>query len=162
LAEELARRSGVPRLSMDETRARILPDSTHNRADRAAAYRANLWAASLLLPRGISVILDATFSHREDRAGVVELCHSTGSPLYLVECRVDQETALRRFEARDPGPRLDLTAARARRLVSAYPYTSAGLVLDTATTGFDSCMAAVADYLKQGGLKPDAKAAWLV
>ena len=115
---------------MDATRQRIQPHAAHTRADREVAYRAMHFAAELLLTAGSSVILDAPYGHQEDRVELARIaCRSEWK---LVECRVSPETAARRLRARIPDPtRPDLTEDLVRQSVHEYPYTSAGIVVDT-------------------------------
>jgi uncharacterized protein len=132
LAEEIARRRGVPHLQMDTTRRRIMPDSPHTRADRAVAYRAMHFAAELLVAHGVSVILDAPYGHAEDRAEVEAVARAAGAPLRWIELRISPEAALRRFHQRGRDAiRLDLTGELVSEMVRAYRYTELGLVLET-------------------------------
>jgi len=145
LAAQLARRLRLPHLSMDATRRRILPDAPHTRADRQAAYRAMHFAAELLLAAGSGVILDAPYGHPEDRE---EMALIAGGRLKLIECRVSPPAALRRFRERGPDPvRLDLTEDLVERLVREYPYTAAGLTLDTEALSERECLARIAAFL---------------
>jgi adenylate kinase family enzyme len=122
LAAEVARRLGLPHLSMDATRQRLLPDAAHTRADREVAYRAMEWAAEMLP----DVVLDAPYGHDEDYAGLVRL------RAVVIECRVSPETAVRRFRERGPDAvRKDLTEDVVRRMVEEYHYRGGALVIDT-------------------------------
>lgn len=144
IAAELARRLHIPHLSMDATRRRILPDAAHTRADRRVAYRAMHFAAELLQNAGAGAILDAPYGHPEDRAELAQL-----HPL-LIECKVSTETAIRRFRERGPDPiRLDLTEDLVRRLVAEYPYTHAGLVLDTESQSLEACLRLVEEAVNR-------------
>lgn len=137
IAAEAARRLGVPHLSMDATRQRILPGAAHTRADRQVAYRAMLMAAELLNRVGSSVILDAPYGHEEDRIALGAL-----SPLW-VECKVSPEEAVRRLRQRGFDPeRPDLNEDVVRRSAEKYRYT-AELVLDTEAMSMDECVARV-------------------
>jgi predicted kinase len=136
IAAEVARKLGLPHLSMDATRRRLLPDAAHTRADRAVAYRAMLFAAELLQSAGAGVVLDAPYGHAEDRDAVRAL-----APLWI-ECRVGPDTAVRRFRERGPDPiRLDLTDDLVRAMVTDYHYTGWGLTLDTEALSLDECVA---------------------
>ena len=136
IAAEVARRLAVPHLSMDATRARLLPGAAHTREDRAVAYRAMLFAAELLDGAGASVILDAPYGHAEDREAVRAL-----RPFWI-ECRVSPETAARRFLERGPDAiRLDLTEDEVRRQVAAYTPSPADLTLDTEALSPEQCVA---------------------
>ncbi len=145
LAARLAARIGAPHLSMDATRARILPGSPHTRADRRAAYRAMHFAAGLLLGAGQSVILDAPYGHYEDRQ---DLAASAGGLFYLIECRVAREVAVRRFRQRGADAvRLDLTEERVAQLNAEFPYWRRGLLLDTGDRSPEQCLTAIEAYL---------------
>lgn len=150
LAVEIARRRGVPYLSMDATRERILPGARHTRRDRRAAYRAMHLAIELLLraaPKGHPVaVLDAPYGHAEDREDLAAT--ASHGALRYIECRVSPEEAVRRFQerGRDPG-KPDLTDERVRRLARAYCYTNAGLTLDTEALSLPECLSAIAVWL---------------
>jgi predicted kinase len=137
IAAGVARRLGIPQLSMDATRQRILPGAAHTRADRQAAYRAMLLAAELLHAAGAGIVLDAPYGHEEDRAEIARL-----SPVW-VECRVSPEEAVRRLRARGFDPqRPDLTEEIVRQTAAEYRY-GAGLVLDTEGLTADQCVESV-------------------
>jgi predicted kinase len=126
LAAELARRRGIPHLSMDATRQRILPGASHTREDRQAAYRAMHFAAELLIGVGASVILDAPYGHEEDRAELARI--AAGTEFRYIECRVSPETAARWFRARGPdSERPDLTEEAVRQAAAEYRYLGTGL-----------------------------------
>jgi predicted kinase len=146
LAAELARLTGMPHLSMDATRERIMPDAAHTREDRRVAYRAMHLAAELLLRAGAGVILDAPYGHPEDREELAHINRTclAGSPgaMMLVECRVSPETAVRRFRERGSDPvRKDLTEELVRRMVLEHSYTNAGLTVDTEAMTIADCVA---------------------
>lgn len=137
IAAEAARRLGIPHLSMDGTRQRILPGAAHTRSDRQVAYRAMLMAAELLHAAGAGVILDAPYGHEEDRTALAAL-----RPLW-VECKVSPEEAVRRLAERGFDPeRPDLTAEIVRRSAAGYRYGS-GVVIDTEEVGVEGCVEAV-------------------
>jgi predicted kinase len=146
LAAELARRRNLPVLAMDATRRRILPGAAHTRADRQVAYRAMHLAAELLLGAGASAILDAPYGHQEDREELARI--AAGADVRLIECRVSPETAVRRFHERGPDPvRLDLTEELVRQMVCEYPYTRAGLVVDTEAHSPQECLERIESFL---------------
>jgi predicted kinase len=149
LAAEVARLRGLPHLSMDATRQRLLPDAAHTRADRQVAYRGMHFAAELLLAAGAGAVLDAPYDHPEDRA---ELTRIAGTQSKLIECHVSPDVAAARLRQRglnDPA-RPDLTEERVRRLARDYPYSGAGLSLDTAAAAPEACLARIDDYLRGG------------
>ena len=137
IAAEAARRLGIPHLSMDTTRQRILPGAAHTRADRQLAYRAMLMAAELLQGAGAGVILDAPYGHEADRIALSGL-----SPVW-VECKVSPGEAVRRLRQRGFDPqRPDLTEDGVRHSAEEYRYTAA-LVLDTEAMSVEECVAEV-------------------
>jgi predicted kinase len=146
LAEMVARRRGLPHLSMDATRQRLMPAASHTRADREIAYRAMHFAAELLLAAGAGAVIDAPYGHAEDRA---ELRSMSAGRYKMIECRVSPETATARLRARGiPDPsRPDLTEERAARLNREHPYTGEGLLLDTDQLSVDECLARIDAYL---------------
>lgn len=147
LAAEMARRRNLPHLSMDAVRQRILPGAAHTRADREVAYRAMHFAAESLLRAGASVILDAPYGHPEDREDLARI--AAGAALGLIECSVPPETAVRRFRERGPDAvRLDLTEELVLEMVREYPYTRAGLLLDTGALSREECLERVEGYLR--------------
>ena len=149
LAAEVARLRGLPHLSMDATRQRLLPGAAHTRADRRVAYRGMHFAAELLLAAGAGAVLDAPYDHPEDRA---ELARIAGSHLKLIECHVTPSAAAARLRERglhDPA-RPDLTEERVRRLVRDYPYSGAGLELDTTVMTPEACLTRIAEYIREG------------
>jgi predicted kinase len=133
---------------MDRTRKRLLPDAPHTRPDRVVALRAMLYAAEHLLVRGIGVILDAQYRRASDRAQVSELASGLRVPLFLIECAVSPEEAVRRFHRRGPDPiRLDLTPEAVHRMALEFEYSKEGLLLDTGSLTADECFARIVDYL---------------
>jgi predicted kinase len=150
LAERLAKELGIPHLSMDQIRARLMPDSPHTRADRTVAYRAMHLAAELLAAHGLSVILDAPYGHREDRQELDEIAARSGAPLFLIECQVSAQAARERFRQRERGPRIDLTEERVEELVREFPSCGLGLLVDTGARDVADCLALIRQYLKAG------------
>jgi predicted kinase len=146
LAAELARHRGLPHLSMDATRQRLMPGASHTRADREVAYRAMLFAAELLFNAGAGVILDAPYGHAEDRA---DLARIAAGKWKLIECRVSEALAVERLRARGiPDPtRPDLTEERVIQLNRDYRYTGEGLLLDTDRLTPDECLQRIEAYL---------------
>jgi predicted kinase len=155
LAARLAAARGIPHLTMDDTRARLLPNAAHTRADRRVAYRAMAFAAELLAACGCGVILDAPYGRPEDRRELARL------PLHLVECAVPPQAALERFAGRDPRhPGMPgLTLRRVELLVREFPYTGKGLLLDTATEPVEECLERIERYLATA--EPLAPGEWI-
>ena len=144
----VAARLGIPHLSMDATRQRILPNAAHTRADREVAYRAMHFAAELLLQAGAGVVLDAPYGHEEDRADLAGIAGR--SEVYLIECRVTPEEVVRRFHARGPDPnRPDLTEGSVRHSAAGYAYQRTGLMLDTVSTPLADCLTRILSFLSR-------------
>ena len=138
IAAQVSRRLGIPHLSMDAVRQRLLPGAAHTRADRKVAYRAMLMAAELLHGAGKSVILDAPYGHQEDRDALAAV-----DPLW-VECKVSPAVAVKRLRARGIDPeRPDLTEKIVRESAENYRYAEGTLVLDTERLSTDECVSRV-------------------
>ena len=147
LAEAYRNTHAVVHLEMDSIRARILPDAAHTREDRAVAYRAMHFTAERLLELGHDVIVNAGYGHAEDRDEVIALTRRTGAELYQVEFTVPLETALERNrKRRQQHPGLDLTDERVTDLVENFPYTHAGLTIDS-TWPIEDCLARLEHYI---------------
>ena len=146
LAAEVARLRGLPHLSKDATRERLMPGATHTRAERQVAYRGMHFAAELLLAAGAGAVLDAAYDQPEDRA---ELARIAGNECKLIECHVTPGIAAARLRERglDDPARPDLNEERVRRMARDYPYSGAGLQLDTTVLAPEACMARIAAYL---------------
>ena len=120
--------------------------STHTRAERQVAYRGMHFAAELLLAAGAGAVLDAAYDQPEDRA---ELARIAGNECKLIECHVTPGIAAARLRERglDDPARPDLNEERVRRMARDYPYSGAGLQLDTTVLAPEACMARIAAYL---------------
>jgi predicted kinase len=158
LGEMLARARAMTHLEMDAIRARLLPDAAHTRQDRVLAYRAMHLVAETLAARGEPVAVDASYAHAADRRGVEEVASITRTPLYLIECTVTPETAVRRCRARRQShPGLDLTDERVAALVRTFPYFRKGLLIDGEAPAED-CLRRILDHLSSA--PPIAPGPW--
>lgn len=150
VAEELSRRLGVPALSMDGVRRRILPGAEHTRADREAAYRAMHLAAECALRAGGSILLDAPYGHEEDRRDLALAEEAGGGRLLLAEFRVSPETAVERLRRRGPdAERPDLTEAIVAQAAREYPYRGSGLLLDSDAMGAEEATGRLLTWILQ-------------
>jgi predicted kinase len=151
IAAEVARQVGIPHLSMDATRQRLLPGAAHTREHRQVAYRAMAMAAELVHGAGAAVILDAPYGHAEDRAAIAHL-----QP-YWVECRVTPECAVERLRARGFDPeRPDLTAEVVRESARSYEYSPAALALDTEAWDAVACASEIIRLVREPTTAPRA------
>jgi hypothetical protein len=118
----LADRFGAVLLSSDRIRkelAGIDPDhpapaaygeGLYTGQQRSATYRELLRRAGVLLARGESVVLDASWTSREHRDAAAELAQRTGSDLVALRCVTTAATAAARIAGRPRGMS-DATAA---------------------------------------------------
>lgn len=118
---------------MDEVRLKELPLSIHSKQDRVLAYGIMHREASDAFASGArTVVLDATYGpigHRKDAA---KIASDWNADLFVVECRVDPDEAVFRYRGRTGDHAgVDMNEARVRRLAMNYPYSGAGLILDT-------------------------------
>lgn len=155
----LATHTGAAHLEMDEFRVRLLPEAPHTRETRIVAYRAMLYAGQLLAARGHDVILNASYAHDSDRVQVEQAAVAGAWPLFLVEFRVPAGIAIERCRARRAvHPGADLTDERVLELVTRFPYTHAGIVVD-GTAPPETILARIQAYL--AARRPLAPGAWI-
>jgi aminoglycoside phosphotransferase family enzyme/predicted kinase len=112
LSSALADRLGFGLLRSDETRKDVLGLSHVDRAEAgyrlrpydaattAATYRALLDHARVMLTSGVSVILDASWSDRDQRVAATDLADSAEAELVQLRCEAPIEVAARRIEER--------------------------------------------------------------
>jgi predicted kinase len=116
LAQALARRLGMVHVATDVVRKRLagLEPTDHSRAGSEdglysaemtrRTYAAVRAAGARWLRRGVSVVLDGTFTEPRQRDLVGRLAGRLGVPLLLVVTTTDDETIRRRLEARESDP----------------------------------------------------------
>lgn len=109
VAKQLAQRIGAQLVASDVVRKRLFGMEPLERSADSAIYssEANFKTYAELqrlaresLEASITVILDATFIRRRDRAAVCELAGELDVPMQLVECRCPVETAEARITKR--------------------------------------------------------------
>ena len=87
-----------------------------------ATYDALLDRAELLLKRGESVVLDATWSAADDRDRAAALADAVSADLVELRCTIDRETARQRLQTRESLSDADETvAARLRDAAQPWP-----------------------------------------
>jgi predicted kinase len=108
-------------LHVDAILTAILPHSNRCLQDRRLAYEITARAIQSVLDRGLSVVLDCTYSRKEYRRQVVNRVPAE-VPLVVIEFLVTVDVALARFENRQAHHAIDLTPTIVTDKVSAYPY----------------------------------------
>jgi predicted kinase len=108
-------------LHVDAILTAILPHSGRCLQDRLLAYDIAARAIQPVLDRGLSVILDCTYSRKEYRERVASSVPDD-VPLVVIEFLVSVDVALARFENRRAHHAIDLTPAIVAEKVAAYPY----------------------------------------
>jgi uncharacterized protein len=111
LASEIAKRSGLRRLSSDVTRKRLAglrhtePADPEHYADEftQATYAELGYRAASEAGTSGGVLVDATFRRRRDRDAFARAFEAT-APLLFVECRAPAEVLLERARAREEDP----------------------------------------------------------
>ena len=116
IAEALGETMGAIVIGSDETRKRLhgvqpttpLHDaawqSTYSPDATERVYSELLRRAQVVLESGRSVIIDATFRSRADRAAARGLAATTGAAFTFVECRASEAVARARLASRAGGP----------------------------------------------------------
>ena len=144
----VARALGYAHLEMDEARITLLPEAAHTRADRMVAYRAVLWAAEKLLRFADVVICDGGYGHLEDRDACRTVAERCGAALYVVEFSGPLHVLLDRNRGRrEQHPWLDLTDTRVTEIVTEYPWSGAGLAVDSSRP-LSECVDVVREYIQ--------------
>jgi len=112
VAQALAERLGFATISSDVTRKRLanIPPTEHRfegfhsgiySSDFSAkTYKKILDEASEFLSQGQSVILDASFSRKEDRLQALKLAEALGANFIVLECVLNEENIKKRLEQR--------------------------------------------------------------
>jgi uncharacterized protein len=112
LADNLAKRSGAAVISSDVVRKRLaeVPLNEHHYGEMDTGIYSSDFSektygkmysdAEEILTDGDSVILDATFSRKQDRERAEAIAGKTGADFYILECRLDEETTRKRLDER--------------------------------------------------------------
>jgi predicted kinase len=159
VAEALGRAVGGTRLDVDDIRLAILPESDQREAHRDIAYAAMHLTARYLLTAGVSpVIVCATYTRSSARAALLKAVAGLAVDVFVVQCRVDAETAGRRFAGRPPGhAAVDLSVEAVVRACTAYPFDEDLPIVDTGH-GIGDVVTAVQPLLAGA---PPALRAWV-
>jgi len=132
LAELCAATINAKRFAMDEIRQAIRPDARHTISDRDAAYQSMHDSAKSALSSNQTIILDATYARKRQRAALAKLLRDCPADAFIVECSVDPDEAVARFAKRPEGhAAIDLTEESVREKARSFQFTNIGLYLDT-------------------------------
>ena len=116
VSDGLGRRLSLPVISSDLTRKRMLGvapttplahgagQGAYSQDKQRDVYAEVLRRARVVLESGRSVVLDATFGRRADREAARGLAAAVGASFCFVECRVPDQVARARLEARSQRP----------------------------------------------------------
>ena len=127
LAADSSRTSTVI-IEIDDLFTVLFPKSDWNRTDRMLAYDASHEMARMLVERGRTVVVECTYSRRQQRASLVSAIASIPSaPLWVVEFAVPADHAVKRWHHRN------LTKQLVRKRNATFPYSDQTLRLDTST-----------------------------
>jgi uncharacterized protein len=134
LSGAVADRLGMVVLSSDRVRKELAgldPRSSaatefgtgiYSPAASRATYDALLDRAELLLKRGESVVLDATWSAADDRDRAAALADAVSAELVELQCTIDRETARQRLQTRESLSDADETVTeRLRNAAQSWP-----------------------------------------
>jgi predicted kinase len=139
---------GMRRFGMDEIREEIQPGPIQDKPRRNAAYRVMHFRATQALLNGQSVILDATYIPQEHRQEIAQIVLRLSAQLYVVQCWVSPEEAVKRFCGRGlDHAAVDLTPALVAQNAQMFNRFDGALVLDT-TRWLWGALAKIDGYLK--------------
>ena len=117
-------------LHVDAILTAIKPRSDRCLEDRRLAYELAARAIKPVLDRGLSAILDCTYSRKEYRQQVVDHV-PYDVPLVVIEFLVSLDVALARFENRQAHHAVDLTRGIVADKARTYPYGSGTVMVDS-------------------------------
>jgi len=117
-------------LHVDAILTAIKPESDRCLEDRRLAYEVAARAIKPVLDRGLSAVLDCTYSRKEYRQQVVDYVPDD-VPLVVIEFLVGVDVALERFENRQAHHAVDLTPAIVADKVRTYPYGAGTALVDS-------------------------------
>ena len=136
LAAALADRLGFATLSSDRVRQDLAftPAQRYTTHSKQATYRELFARARLLLERGESVLVDATFTDLESRRLATNVAIGTDSRLVCLECQAPPDLAADRAQRRHEvgGDASEADAATARALASGREPWPEAVTIDTA------------------------------
>jgi predicted kinase len=121
-------------LHVDAILTAIMPRSDRCLRDRRLAYEIAARSIKPVLDRGLSAVLDCTYSRKEYRQQVVDHVPSD-VPLVVIEFLVSVDVALERFRNRKVHHAIDLTPAIVAEKVAAYPYGAGAVTMNGETSG---------------------------
>jgi len=117
-------------LHVDAILTAMKPGSDRCLEDRRLAYEVAARAIKPVLDRGLSAVLDCTYSRKEYRQQVVD--HVPDDvPLVVIEFLVSLDVALARFENRQAHHAVDLTRGIVADKARTYPYGSGTVMVDS-------------------------------
>ena len=126
------RLSGI-HIEVDALLTAIRPQSDRCLQDRLLAYEIAARSIKPVLVRGLSAVLDCTYSRKKYREQVVSNVPAD-VPLVVIEFLVSVDVALARFENREAHHAIDLTPAIVTDKVRAYPYGFGTAAVNSETT----------------------------
>jgi predicted kinase len=130
MARWLAPAIGGIHLQLDAILPAIIPGSDFSLEQRLLAYSVMAHAMRPILDRGLSPVLDCTYSRKAVRREVVQ-CLNDEDRLVVVEFAVTIEVALQRFRGRRHHGATDLTSALVVDRVQSYPYGHGSATIDS-------------------------------
>jgi predicted kinase len=119
-------------ISVDRLFDLLLPGSDRNSADRMLAYDAAHLLARMLLERGLTPVLECTYSRLEQRTSLVEaIADVPSAPFWVVEFAVDPDEAVRRYRESPSHQATDLNEQLVRDRAQTFPYSVQALCLNS-------------------------------
>ncbi len=138
--------SGRVLLEVDTLFSLLLPGSDRNQKDRMLAYETTHACARTLVERGLTVILECTYSRSEQLASLVTAVRElTEVPLRVAEFRVPPDEAVRRFRERQQ--ETDLNEQLVRESARTFPYWEQALQVDSSTVAPDALVHQINTWL---------------
>ena len=147
----LAKTLPAVHLEVDALLTQLLPGSDRRLEHRLFAYKVAVLGANTALGRGLTLILDGTYSRRQVRQQLLELLEDVEHDfrLIVVEFSVSPEVAVSRFNQRAEHHAADLTPEIVRARAELYPYGS-GTALVNSESSLEEVQASVINAIRSG------------
>lgn len=146
LAADLSRSRSVY-IEVDSLFSLLLPESNRSRNDRMLGYDAAHVLARMLFERGLTPVLECTYSRLQQRASLVTaMADIPEAPLWVAEFHVCPDEAVQRFRRRRQATDLDEHLVRER--AETFPYSDQALPVVSSTATPDELARQITAWLR--------------
>lgn len=143
-------------IEVDSLFSLLLPESDRNRNDRMLAYDGAHLLARMLFERGLTPMLECTYSRLEQRASLLKtMADCPTAPVWVVEFFVSPDDAVQRFRRRHQATDLDEELVRER--AETFPYSDQALRVVSSAAAPDDLARQITTWLghQPESIQPD-------